>query len=364
MGTALRGHPILGVMRRSNVLPTLIIGLLLVACQPAATASPAAEATKIATQAATETPQPTATATTVPTATATDFPPTPTATLVVIPDFAAATVSTLATLEAGTGGVTVNAEGLIFVADIGPKPRRGGETVYQITPNGAVSVYVRGRGLKGASGNVFDEAGNLFQASFTEETISRITPDGQVSLYAEQGIVGPIGVALHPDGTLYVANCRADRIQKIALDGESTVYAKGSLFNCPNGMTIDEHGNLYVANFGDGKVLRVDTTGEVTEIAALPGGNNGHLVYYQGLLYVLDRAGHQVFAVTLDGRIQLIAGSGERGLADGPALEATFSLPNGIGISPDGRFLYINQVQGLVGTENDPTVVRVIELYP
>jgi sugar lactone lactonase YvrE len=304
----------------------------------------------------------TATATDLPAATATTVPPTPTQ--VAIPDFSAATVSTLAILEAGTGGVTVNAQGLIFVADIGPKPRRGGETVYQISPQGEVSVFVRGKGLKGASGNFIDAAGNLFQSNFTEETISLITRDGQVSTYAEQGIVGPIGVVAHSDGTVYVANCRADRIQKITPDGESTVYSKGSLFKCPNGLTIDEHGVLYVANFADGKVLQVNLDGEVSEIAELPGGNNGHLVYHEGLLYVLDRGGHQVFVVTPDGRTQLIAGTGERGLEDGPALMASFSLPNGIGISPDGSRLYLNHVEPLEGTENDPTVVRVIELFP
>ena len=48
-----------------------------------------------------------------------------------------------------------------------------------------------------------------------------------------------------------------------------------------------------------------------------------------------------IFSVTLAGQVTLLAGAGPlgagpRGNDDGPALEATFSVPNGIRASPDG----------------------------
>jgi hypothetical protein len=52
-----------------------------------------------------------------------------------------------------------------------------------------------------------------------------------------------------------------------------------------------------------------------------------------------------------------------RGRADGPLLQAQFSLPNGIDLSPDGRTIYVNDSEGLQNN-NDiaPNVIRVIPL--
>jgi hypothetical protein len=80
-------------------------------------------------------------------------------------------------------------------------------------------------------------------------------------------------------------------------------------------------------------------------------------------LYVVSNASHQAFEVTLDGEVTLIAGSGTRGRADGPLLQAQFSLPNGVGLSPDGSLLYVNDSESL-SNNNDiaPNVIRVIPL--
>ncbi|NIR96457.1 MAG: T9SS type A sorting domain-containing protein [Gammaproteobacteria bacterium] len=99
-------------------------------------------------------------------------------------------------------------------------------------------------------------------------------------------------------------------------------------------------------------------------MATIPGGNNGHMTYANGRLYVVARCANQVYEVTLDGQISLLAGSGARGNDDGPALQATFSLPNGIAPSPDGDTLYINDDVNLTGTcQNtplNPVLVRMI----
>ena len=213
-----------------------------------------------------------------------------------------------------------------------------------------------------ASGNAIDTEGNLYQSALTAGAILRITADGVVEPFADEGVRAPVGIVIDPaSGELFVADCGAGTVLQITGEGEVSVHADDPLFSCPNGITMDEEGNLYVANFGDGLVLRVTADGDVSELATVPGNSNGHLVYVDGVLYVVGRAAHQLFTVTLDGQVEVLAGTGERGLDDGPGHLATFSLPNGIAVAPDGS-LYVNQVASATGSLNFPSSLRRIEL--
>jgi len=282
-----------------------------------------------------------------------------------LPDYSNATVETLVFMPetVATGGVTIDAEGNLYVADIGMIPLRNGRSIYKITPDGEVSLLIESEELNGASGNIIDMQGDLFQSSFTGNTVHKITSDGELSLFTNSGIVGPVGLVFDADGNLFVANCRGASIQKISATGESVVFASRNGLDCPNGITIDERGNVYVANFSNGKILKITQAGDVSLLAELPGGNNGHIAYRDGILYTVDRGSHQVYAVhVISGEVKLVAGSGARGLNDGSGIEATFSLPNGIAISPDGTRLYINHVVDITGRNNYPVVVRTIIL--
>ena len=149
----------------------LIMGFILVGCggekpEPEiAEAEPTEEATDVpeatAIVAATNTPLSTDTPTleptveVVPTETTapTDTPePTPTEEMMMEP-LGPVTVETLVEeLDSATGAVAVDAEGNVYMADIGAVPGRMGETVYKITPEGEVSVFASGRGAVGRVG--------------------------------------------------------------------------------------------------------------------------------------------------------------------------------------------------------------------
>lgn len=101
----------------------------------------------------------------------------------------------------------------------------------------------------------------------------------------------------------------------------------------------------------------------MSTIATIPGAGNGHLVFRDGALWVTAKAARQIYRVDLDGTLERVAGSGERGEADGPALQATLARPNGVALSPDGRFLYWNDHLG--DAQNNyaagPSVLRRLE---
>ncbi len=106
--------------------------------------------------------------------------------------FAQLQVSTLVEEIDASGGVKVDAEGNIIVADFGESLDNGnGTNVWKVTPQGDVSLFTSG--LSGASGNDFDSQGNLFQSSIGAGTVSKITPNGTLSLFATSGISCNVG---------------------------------------------------------------------------------------------------------------------------------------------------------------------------
>ena len=255
-------------------------------------------------------------------------------------------------LKGGTGGIAVDKNsGFIYVADFREK-------VYRISPQGKVVLFANG--LKGSSGNAVDSEGNLFQSNIRSGVVNKITPDGKISVFST-GHKEPIGIAIDNSANLFVANCTGNSIRKVTKKGVSSVFAKSNLFNCPNGITFDDLGNLFVANYKNGKILKVTPNGKVSSIANIPGGGNGHIVFTNDVFYITGREGNQIFKLTKKGNITLIGGTGERGTTDGNALEAKFSLPNGIAASPNGDKLYINEFLGVRGNvPNKPPSTNIV----
>jgi len=262
----------------------------------------------------------------------------------------------------GSGGMDADLLGNIYMGDFGQDLNGGGSRVLIISPTGEVNTFANG--LNGASGNVFDSEGNLYQSSITGGFISKIDPQGMVSTFVTNGISGPVGVAFDSNGNLYVANCSNQTIQRVTPDGQSTTFSSGSLFNCPNGIDIDESNTIFVANFGDGNVIRVAPDGTASVFATIPGGNNGHLLFRGDDLFVIGRAANQIFRLDNNGNVELFAGGGQRGNDNGGLSEATFSLPNDLAFSPDGTKMYVNDVDPASGPNNviSPVIIREIDI--
>jgi sugar lactone lactonase YvrE len=240
------------------------------------------------------------------------------------------------------GGVAVDALGFVYVADFR-------NAVWRLSPDGEVERFADG--LYGASGNAIGPRGYLYQSSFNGNFVSRISRTGEVETWVDEGLSGPVGIAASPEGELFVVSCTGGYVSRIGPDRSVTELARSDLMACPNGITFDDRGDLYVVSFNNTKVLRVTLDGAVTEFADIPGaGGNGHITFARGAFYVTKFRGNQVFRVQRDGTFAPLAGTGAAGEADGPALQATFTRPNGIGASPSGDVLWVNDLtegQGL-----------------
>ncbi len=283
-------------------------------------------------------------------------------------------VTTIATFESGTGGLTVAPDGNLYHSDFGSMlggRGTGGDRVFKVTPEGEVSVFATG--LRGASGSEWGHDGNLYQSSIGGNTLSRIDAAGKVTTVTSSGLTNPVGVAQEPSvdgkpGDFLVANCGSASIQRVSPDGTSAEWVKSSLLACPNGLVIGDAGNVYAANFMNGNVVQITPQSEASVLATLPGNNNGHLFYRHDALWVVARSAHQIYRIDLGaeshGKITLVAGSGEKGGTDGAALKASFCYPNDLGFSPDGRYLYVNEVSDPAsdGQLLSPSRIRRIDL--
>lgn len=233
--------------------------------------------------------------------------------------------------------------------------------IYRILPDGSVSLFLGGVGS--ASGIAFDAQDNMYVSNFISSAgiVSKITPSGQITSFSG-GNVFPTGIAVDDSGNVLVANCGVSRIVKFDSNGIDTQYFTSNLFRCALGLAFDDAGNLYVTNRDDGNVMKILPDGTVGLFATIPGNGNGHITFSNGHLFVAARSIHQIYKINLSGAVELVAGTGVRGLDDGPALQATFSLPNGIVARSSGDTLYVNDVVPLVGDTLHPNIVRMIIL--
>ena len=217
--------------------------------------------------------------------------------------------------------------------------------------------------LVGASGNDFDDEGNLYQSNIQGGTVSKITPEGNVSTFAT-GFSAPVGIAYDGNSNFYVCNCGNNTISKVDSEGNVSLFSSGNLFNCPNGIDIDKNGNLYVANFSNSTIVKITPDGTPSTFATMPTNNNGHLLINENFIYVVARGIHSIYRITFQGNVRLFAGSSSRGAANGSLNQATFSLPNDIAFSPDGRKMYVNDVAGADADVSviSPVIIREIDL--
>lgn len=263
-------------------------------------------------------------------------------------------VTTIASGIGASGDLEVGPDGNVYVADFGPSLNGGntGTDVFRVTPAGEVSLFATG--FLGASGNAFDSKGYMYQSQIARNMISKIAPDGTISTFTTgPGIRGPVGIAIDAEDNVFSTNCGANSISKTTPDGVSTVLAVSILFACPNGLTILPDGTLYTSNFQNCDVMKITPAGEVTKIGCastfrVPNTGNGHIVYANDRLYISGFHGGVVYEMPLSGSpVSVLVGVGGSGREDGPVVVARFHQPNGIDATPSGDTLFVNDTDDL-----------------
>jgi gluconolactonase len=187
----------------------------------------------------------------------------------------------------------------------------------------AGTISVIADGLHDPEGPIALADGSVLLVEIQGKTLTRVRPNGAVERIAElEG--GPNGAALGPDGLVYICNSGGWIYRKVQ-------DAKGRVFNTTNGQA---------PRFG--WIEQVDlTTGQTktlyTQYDGVPLQSPNDLVFdATGHFYFTDYGKRNSATFTL--------GSVYRAAPDGSRIVKiidTMFTPNGIGLSPDGRTLYV-----------------------
>jgi sugar lactone lactonase YvrE len=131
--------------------------------------------------------------------------------------------------------------------------------VYQVTPAGAMSVYVEGMGV--ATGIAFDPDENLYVGD-RQGTIFKISRSRQIYVFATvEPSIAAYHLAFGPDRNLYVTGPTTssfDSVYRVAPTGDVDTFYRG--LGRPQGMAFDAEDRLYVAASLGGRrgVVRFD----------------------------------------------------------------------------------------------------------
>lgn len=104
------------------------------------------------------------------------------------------------------------------------------------------------------TGITTDIQGNIYVATFSDNTIIKITPDGKRQVFLKSAqISGPISLASDNAGNIYVSNYSANNVLKISPAGIATVLV--SKIDKPYGLHVE--GNmLFITCQGSNSILR------------------------------------------------------------------------------------------------------------
>lgn len=233
-----------------------------------------------------------------------------------------------------------------------------------------------------------DGEGNIYVADTQNHLIRQIDPTGQVTTlagrtsgtddyglplggyqdgkFAEAMFNEPRGIVVAGDGTIYVADSQNGAIRVLATDGTVSTLLDGLAF--PSGLALADNGELYVSETLAHRILSISPDGTYTVLAGggyveedgwpiggLRDGVAGQAQFNEptglalaqdGTLYIADTGNQRIRALSQDGVVTTIAGSGAERIAetgyiiggyqDGLATEAQFNYPSGLALGEDG----------------------------
>jgi uncharacterized protein (TIGR03437 family) len=205
----------------------------------------------------------------------------------------------------------------------------------------------------------FDSQGSLYFSEYSTERVRKLS-SGDLSTYLDMTRppnnqpVGSHTLLLDSVNRLLLTNPKG----LLRFDGARLTVATPYTFSDPAAMVADLSGNLYIADRGLNQVLEINTGGVVSVVAGTGlagfGGDGGPatqamLSAPQGLafggdgtLYISDSGNQRIRAITPDGNIETIAGSGLTGFSgDGTTGDfASFQNPGALAVDSQGH-LYI-----------------------
>ncbi len=165
----------------------------------------------------------------------------------------------------------------------------------------------------GIEGPAFDKAGNLYVVNFSQQgTVGKIDKQGNASLYLSlPGSSVGNGIKFNAEGAMFIADYVNHNIFRYEPDSRTlSVFSHEPAMNQPNDLTIMQSGTLFTSdpNWAEntGQLWKIDTKGNTSLLERDMGTTNGiALSPDEQFLYVNESVQRQVWRYNLsaDGNI-------------------------------------------------------------
>jgi DNA-binding beta-propeller fold protein YncE len=213
--------------------------------------------------------------------------------------------------------------------------------------------------------------GMIYVADFDNSLVRRVTPDGVVTTLTSGNpkFSRPFGLAVAPEGTVYIqtdfnsnGTWGAGALWALA-PGDDTIELLMDDIGRTRGLLALPDGRLAMSSFVDHVIQIFDPgTRSITHLAGGRGSAGyrdgsgvaarfhtpyGLALLGNGNIVVADRGNHRLRMVTLDGRVTTLAGDGMEAVKDGPLLQASFNMPQGLA-SDGASTIYVSSINGYV----------------
>ena len=224
---------------------------------------------------------------------------------VVFPEGTAEASSTLGGGFSDQGGVAVDGNGNVYVADTY-------HSEVKKIPAGCTSsscVTVLGGGFSYLQDVAVDGSGNVYVADYDTASVKVMAASCTSSSCVKTlggGFTAPAGVAVDGSGNVYVADSGTNLVQEMAAGcaSSSCVSTLGGGFSEPYGVAVDSSGNIYVADYGNSKVKEMAAGCSSSSCVTTLGGAStfsspmGVAVDGSGNVYVADTSNNLVREMT------------------------------------------------------------------
>ena len=250
-----------------------------------------------------------------------------------------------------------------------------------------------------------DAMGNIYFVDRDNYRIRKIDNSGTITTVAgngttvyggdggpavEQGLFCPEGVAIDSSGNIFIADMYNHCIRKVDTSGIiTTVAGNGTYGHSGDGgpaieaelsepvqVAVDISGNIYIADRIYNIIRKVDTNGIITTVAGINsyvsgyGGDGGPATEAKlyrpagviaddfGNLFIADTGNNCIRKVDTSGIITTVAGNGTEGYSGdgGPAVEAHFNRPGGLGIGPSNNMFISDKGNRRIRKLSEPSV--------
>ena len=126
-------------------------------------------------------------------------------------------------------GIAATADGTVYPVNTSDPQR-----VYEISPEGEVSILFEGEPLAVPNGAAIDPDGNIVIVNIRSADVLTISPEGELLNTEESAQSGNDGIVILEDGTKYISSVIAGGITRLAPGGEPELIATG----IPNAASI------------------------------------------------------------------------------------------------------------------------------